>query len=184
MNPLPTIRRHAGCLSLPLGCMSLIVGTLATLAAILVVPECRIILGLDDYENEGSELIEDEPTAPFTRVTIRKIEGAWRRIDFEEDTDYVLNFQTTFLPNKEGYLEAKYFNPCPINVGRVLINEGSNDIFSITVILDDVNYLGSTYTLTYTPNQDSLRGSYVVGDSGEQFQVTFRRTSGTLEPCK
>ena len=73
-----------------------------------------------------------------------------------------------------GRLDAAYFNPKSINVGRAeAIQQGG--AVKVTVELRDVNYPGSTYTLTYDAKTDRLVGRYFQAVTGETFDVYFVR---------
>jgi len=71
-------------------------------------------------------------------------------------------------------MDAAYFNPRPINVSRA---EASRDGAGIKVFIElrDVNYPGSTYTLTYDPATDQLSGNYFQAVRRENFDVVFVR---------
>ena len=74
--------------------------------------------------------------------------------------------------NDDGTLAAQYFNPNPINVGKANWEE-SNGSLKIIIELRDVNYPGSTYTLTYLPDRDILAGEYFQAAEGLTFYVEF-----------
>jgi len=76
--------------------------------------------------------------------------------------------------NEDRTLEAKYFNPNPINVGKANWEESSGNL-KIIVELRDVNYPGSTYTLNYLPDRDILSGEYFQAVEGLTFYVEFTR---------
>ncbi len=76
--------------------------------------------------------------------------------------------------NDDGTLAAKYFNPNPINVGKANCDVSSGSL-KIIVELRDVNYPGSTYTLTYLPDRDMLAGEYFQAVEGLTFYVEFSR---------
>lgn len=71
-------------------------------------------------------------------------------------------------------MEASYFNPRLINVSRaeVFRKKGGLEIF---VELRDTGYPGSTYTLSYNPEQDMLTGIYFQATMGQSFEVIFVR---------
>ena len=73
-----------------------------------------------------------------------------------------------------GRLEAAYFNPGSIHVGRAQAAE-QGGVVKVSVELRDVNYPGSTYTLTYEARNDRLVGRYFQAVTGETFDVTFVR---------
>lgn len=76
--------------------------------------------------------------------------------------------------NDNGSIEANYFNPNPINVGSASWEE-SYDNLKIFIELRDVNYPGSTYTLSYLPDKDMLAGEYYQAVEGLTFYVEFVR---------
>jgi len=76
--------------------------------------------------------------------------------------------------NNDGSLEANYFNPNPINVGKSNWEESYGNI-KIIVELRDVNYPSSTYTLNYLPDRDILAGEYYQAVEGLTFYVEFSR---------
>ncbi|MBK9099270.1 MAG: hypothetical protein IPM14_14355 [bacterium] len=78
--------------------------------------------------------------------------------------------------NEDNTLDAKYFNPYPINVGKASWQHISGNI-KIIVELRDVNYPGSTYTLNYLPDRDILAGDYYQAVEGLTFYVEFARSN-------
>jgi len=76
--------------------------------------------------------------------------------------------------NQDRTLEAQYFNPNPINVGKANWEESYGKL-KIVIELRDVNYPGSTYTLNYLPDRDILAGEYYQAVEGLTFYVEFRR---------
>ena len=93
--------------------------------------------------------------------------GNWLRTD----SDYRLQISEV---NEDFTLKAKYFNPNPINVG-VAKWEESNGNLKIIIELRDVNYPGSTYTLSYLPGREVLAGEYYQAVEGLTFYVEFTR---------
>jgi hypothetical protein len=91
--------------------------------------------------------------------------GKWQRSDGE----YLIEI-TSAAP--DGKLEAKYFNPGPINVGKAM---GVIDGGKLTALIElrDVNYPGSTYRLRHAG--DKMTGDYFQATQGETFQVEFVR---------
>ena len=94
--------------------------------------------------------------------------GRWLRAD----GGYVLALSD---PTPEGQLKALYFNPRPINVSRAewKLKDGLLRVF---IELRDVNYPGSTYTLTYLPENDQLSGIYYQALQRQRFEVVFVRS--------
>ena len=76
--------------------------------------------------------------------------------------------------NQDRTLEAQYFNPNPINVGKANWEESYGN-FKIVIELRDINYPGSTYTLNYLPDRDILAGEYYQAVEGLTFYVEFAR---------
>ncbi|MFO7620012.1 MAG: hypothetical protein R6W81_01930 [Bacteroidales bacterium] len=96
-----------------------------------------------------------------------RLTGRWLR----SDGDYIIEI---FSLNPDGTATVGYFNPSPINVekgewgysnGRLLIN----------VVLRDVNYPGSIYSLGYNPENDTFTGSYYQAVEGVYYDVVFSR---------
>jgi hypothetical protein len=96
-----------------------------------------------------------------------KLKGGWRR----PDGGYVLAIKDVA---ESGAMEAAYFNPNPIHVAKAeaLHNVSGTKVF---VELRDVNYPGSTYTLTYDPARDRLKGIYYQAVERQRFEVVFER---------
>lgn len=76
--------------------------------------------------------------------------------------------------NDDGTMLAHYFNPNPINVGKANWQESYGSL-KIIIELRDVNYPGSTYTLSYLPERDLLAGEYYQAVEGLTFYVEFER---------
>lgn len=98
---------------------------------------------------------------------LNKVVGRWLR----PDGGYVLEIRAV---DSQGRLDAAYLNPNPIHVARAeaKVEEGKLTVF---VELQDVNYPGSTYRLTYFPNADQLYGVYYQAALGQSFDVDFQR---------
>ena len=71
-------------------------------------------------------------------------------------------------------MAAAYFNPRPINVSRAEASlEGTTT--KVFIELRDTNYPGATYTLTYDPESDQLKGIYFQPALQQSFDVVFVR---------
>ena len=114
-----------------------------------------------------SQLAPAAPVTPKTEPGFQKLVGRWLR----PDGGYVIEVKSV---NDSGNMEAVYFNPNPIHVAKA---EASQDSSATKVFLElrDVNYPGSTYTLTYNPATDQLQGIYYQAAIRQQFQVFFER---------
>ncbi len=98
---------------------------------------------------------------------VNQLKGEWMRTDGGKTIR--INSVAT-----DGKLDASYFNPNPIRVGRSAWLMKDN-ILVIVVELRDVNYPGSTYTLQYFPDEDILAGNYFQAVENENFEVQFSR---------
>jgi hypothetical protein len=96
-----------------------------------------------------------------------KLLGKWQRTD----GGYIIEI---FSVTKEGKMDAGYFNPNPINVDKAEWVISDNKLY-IRVILKDVNYPGSTYTLIYYPENDTMAGNYFQAVEKTNYDVIFSR---------
>ncbi|MCW5554566.1 MAG: hypothetical protein KIS67_20700 [Verrucomicrobiae bacterium] len=87
------------------------------------------------------------------------------------DGGYILEIRSVALGGK---LDAAYLNPRPINVAKAEASQAGADL-KVFIELRDVNYPGSTYTLTYDPGQDQLTGTYFQAVARETYDVSFVR---------
>ncbi len=95
------------------------------------------------------------------------LEGKWLR----PDGGYLLELKGVKPP---GRVQAAYFNPKRINVGKSEWR-GAEGQIQVFVELRDVNYPGSTYTLAYFPQDDTIRGYYYQAVHKQTFCVVFVR---------
>ena len=73
-----------------------------------------------------------------------------------------------------GGMNVDYFNPKPIHVAKAeVLREGT--LTKVFIELRDVNYPGSTYTLTYEAGNDQLKGIYYQAVERQHFEVVFER---------
>lgn len=98
---------------------------------------------------------------------LQRLVGRWERTD----GPYALEVRQV---GTDGKVEAAYFNPKPIKVAeaQARIEEG---IPRLVVELRDINYPGSTYTLTYNGANDELLGVYFQAKDQIFGEVTFTR---------
>jgi len=96
-----------------------------------------------------------------------RLTGRWIR----SDGDYIIEI---FALNGDGVANVGYFNPSPINVekGEWAFNDG---MLQMNVVLRDVNYPGSKYSLVYNPEDDTFKGSYFQAVEGITYEVLFTR---------
>ena len=102
---------------------------------------------------------QESVAAPGVKAGFDRLKGRWMR----PDGGYVIEIKAI---DAHGKMVAAYFNPRPINVSRA---EASQEGATTRVFIElrDVNYPGATYTLTYDPESDQLKGVY--------FQPAFSR---------
>ena len=105
--------------------------------------------------------------APATNSDFAKLMGRWQR----PDGGYFLIITSV---DGHGKMDATYLNPRPIHVAKAEASrEGTTN--KVFVELQDVNYPGSTYKLTYDPASDQLYGIYFQAALNQQFDVVFAR---------
>ncbi len=93
--------------------------------------------------------------------------GDWIRTD----GSYLIKINNV---NEDGILEAQYYNPNPINVESAKWEEVYDNL-KLTIVLRDVNYPGSTYSINYLPDGDFLAGEYFQAVERSTFYVEFAR---------
>jgi hypothetical protein len=87
------------------------------------------------------------------------------------DGGYVITIKSV---DAGGKIEAAYANPNPLPFARA---EASQEGKSIKLFFElrAGGYNGSTYTLTYDPAADVLRGVYYQAVAQQKFDVFFNR---------
>jgi len=93
--------------------------------------------------------------------------GDWVR----PDGGYVIKIRHV---DKSGRVDAGYFNPRPINVSRAFASTETGRL-NLFIKLQDKGYPGSTYTLIYNEENDTLVGIYYQAALGQSFDVVFVR---------
>jgi hypothetical protein len=98
---------------------------------------------------------------------VQQLKGKWLR----PDGGYVIEIRTV---EDGGTMDVAYFNPQPIKVSKA---EASQEGVTMKAFLElrDVHYPGSTYTLTYDPASDQLKGVYYQAALQQRFEVVFVR---------
>ena len=107
------------------------------------------------------------PSSESVLVEFEKLKGKWLR----PDGGYVLELKRLLDQNA---LEAAYFNPNPIHVGKAKLYK-ERGFVKVFVELQDVNYPGSTYTLIYDKESDQLRGVYYQATQQQEYEIVFER---------
>jgi len=96
-----------------------------------------------------------------------KLKGRWLR----DSGGYTIEIRSV---GPGGKLEAAYFNPKSIHVGKAQASQ-QGEMLKVFVELRDVNYPGSTYSLAYDAKSDRLVGRYYQAVARETFDVYFVR---------
>jgi hypothetical protein len=130
---------------------------ISAIAAILII---ILILFIT---NNGSDTVSSNREAPDKNILV----GDWLRTD----ASYLIKIKSV---NDDGILEAQYYNPKPINVGSSNWEESYGNL-KVIVELQDINYPGSKYTLSYLQDRDILAGDYFQAVQGLNFYVEFTR---------
>ena len=113
--------------------------------------------------NNGTNTTPSHRKSPDKNLLI----GDWLRTD----ANYLIRIKSV---NEDGALDAQYFNPNTINIGKANWVASNGDL-KIVVELRDVNYPGSTYTLNYLADSDMLVGDYFQAVEAITFYVEFAR---------
>jgi hypothetical protein len=106
-------------------------------------------------------------TSSSHEVQQDKLVGRWQRTD----GGYVIELKN---PTPEGLIDAGYFNPNPIHVGKSAW-QNKNGRLMLLVELQDQNYPGSLYNLEYQPPVDKLTGTYFQAVERVSYNVEFTR---------
>ena len=107
------------------------------------------------------------PAAAESKAEFQNLKGRWRR----PDGGYILEIKGI---EDSGAMDAAYFNPKSIHVARAKASR-DGDTTKVFIELRDVNYPGSTYSLTYEPASDQLKGIYYQAVEQQRFEVAFVR---------
>jgi len=117
--------------------------------------------------NLTAETKTPNPAAAASGLEFQKLTGRWQRLD----GGYIMEVKSIA---SNGSIDAAYFNPKPIHIAKA---EASRDgaVTRVFVELRDTNYPGSTYSLTYDPASDQLKGIYFQAVEQQRFPVEFVR---------
>ena len=138
-------------------------------AGILVAALATYMFWPSSLKSSEENNITPAPAAPSTAPVAdkEKLVGRWQRTD----GGYIIELKN---PTPAGLIEAGYFNPNPINVGRSAWHS-KNGRLMIMVELQDQNYPGSLYNLEYQSNVDKLTGTYFQAVERVSYNVEFIR---------
>ncbi|MBN8450647.1 MAG: hypothetical protein J0M13_16925 [Candidatus Accumulibacter sp.] len=131
--------------ALYLSLFTVAIGTVPATAVAQVVPKAAI-----------------QSESPFSALP-----GRWVR----PDGGYVINIRSV---DASGKLDAAYANPNPLPFSRAEATREGN-VLKLFFELRAAGYNGSTYTLTYDPAADVLKGVYFQAVAQQKFDVHFTR---------
>jgi len=135
--------------------------------AIFILASCNTPSGNNKTDSQSQSEV-DTANQPNTKIPdYNLLAGDWLRTDGGKTIRI-----KSVLPG--GQLDAEYFNPNPIHVGKAEWLVKNNSLV-IIVELQDVNYPGSLYTLEYYPAEDELAGIYYQAVDRENYEVEFVR---------
>jgi hypothetical protein len=103
-----------------------------------------------------------EPTSLYGALV-----GRWLRTD----GDYLLDIRTI---DGSGKAQVDYYNPRPIHVARAEASR-EGQFLKLAIVLEDVGYPGSYYTLAFSTTDKTLTGEYYQATMQETFDVIFKR---------
>jgi len=106
-------------------------------------------------------------TGSDNKLEFQKLKGRWQR----PDGGYIMDIKSVA---SDGATDAAYFNPKSIHIAKAEASRDGADT-KVFIELRDVNYPGSTYTLTYDPASDQLKGIYYQAVERQRFPVAFVR---------
>ena len=142
--------------------MKSVAGTLSMLAVTLVA-YAEIAQGQSTTAPQG------KPPVPAVQAQsgFEILKGRWVR----PDGGYTITIKSV---DAGGKLDAAYANPNPPPFAKA---EASRDGKTLKVFLElrAGGYNGSTYTLTYDPASDRLKGIYYQAVARQKFDVYFAR---------
>ncbi len=111
--------------------------------------------------------VRAEAPAAQADGTFATLPGRWVR----PDGGYIINIKSV---DASGKLDAAYANPNPLPFSRAEATRDGNTI-KLFFELRAGGYNGSTYTLTYDPASDTLKGVYFQAIAQQKFDIYFMR---------
>jgi hypothetical protein len=96
-----------------------------------------------------------------------KIVGEWVR----PDGGYIVHVRDV---KSDGSADVGYFNPAKINVAAASVSYWKG-LVKLLIKLQDKGYPGSTYTLYYYADKDTMAGFYYQAVMRQTFEVVFTR---------
>lgn len=136
-------------------------------SAALIIPVAIVAFKAFSPSDPGRSAPASIPRPGILADDANRLLGNWVRTD----TPYVIEIIDA---NDSGALKAAYYNPRSINVAHAEARYTAGNL-EVFVELRDINYPGSTYTLTYDRQNDILRGVYFQATMRETYDVAFTR---------
>ena len=140
--------------------------SLARLLSILVF---ALVACAESAHAQSTATAQDQSAAPAlpSQSGFGILQGRWVR----PDGGYAITIKSV---DAAGRLDAAYANPNPLPFAKA---EASRDGKTLKVFLElrAGGYNGSTYTLTYDPASDRLKGIYYQAVARQKFDVYFVR---------
>jgi hypothetical protein len=137
------------------------------LLVLVIATISTISINLTSCKEPSEKSPPEKVSKSINKIDKKLLVGNWLRTD----AGYRILISQV---NDDGTIAAQYFNPNPINVGKANWEESHRNL-KIRVELRDVNYPGSTYTLSYLPDRDILAGEYYQAVESLTFYVEFTR---------
>lgn len=140
--------------------------SIALLQASLILSFCAIAASAVAQEAAAPPAKADEATTQ-PAPTFSVLPGRWVR----PDGGYTLTIKSV---GADGKLDASYANPSPLPFSKA---EASLDGKVVKVLLELTagGYNGSTFTLTYDPTKDVLKGVYYQAVAKKSYDIYFER---------
>jgi len=110
---------------------------------------------------------DNEKVAPAA-APFQVLVGRWVR----PDGGYVITVDSVAA---DGQLEASYANPNLLPFARAQASR-EGDAIEVFLKLTAGGYGGSTYTLEYDPEWDTLRGVYYQANARQSYDIYFERS--------
>ncbi len=142
----------------------------ASVAAVVAVAVVAVALYVSQDKAHEEKKGTETPVAvemEQAKGNLQALIGRWLRLD----GGYIIEIRRI---RANGLLDAAYFNPRPINVSRAEASRRGGEV-RVFMELQDVGYPGSTYTPSYDPPRDVLRGVYFHAGLSQTFDVVFVR---------
>lgn len=138
------------------------------MAAVLLAATVVLALGFWWWKFKSADIfLAANPITSEITSEFQKLKGRWQR----PDGGYIMDIKSVA---SDGAMDAAYFNPKSIHIAKAEASRDGADM-KVFIELRDANYPGSTYTLTYDPASDQLKGIYYQAVERQRFPVAFVR---------